>query len=103
MWANVSIGSYDSFWHTELAIDLGGRGVSLDLRDWVNGGLMAFPFLDIGLEARRELDLGERRERRRFLLPLVVRLLGMAVPVLIYLAVTGGSGARATAMVGHVD
>lgn len=93
IWANVSIGSYESFWHTELAVDLGGKGVSLDLRDWVNSGLMTFFFLVIGLEARRELDLGELRERRRFLLPLVVGLLGMALPVLIYLAVTAGSGA----------
>ncbi|WP_295693034.1 Na+/H+ antiporter NhaA [Lapillicoccus sp.] len=58
IWANVSIGSHESFWHTELAVDLGGRGVSLDLRDWVNSGLMTFFFLVIGLEARRELDLG---------------------------------------------
>lgn len=74
-------------------IDLGGRGVTRDLRDWVNSGLMTFFFLVIGLEARRELDLGELRERRRFLLPLVVGVLGMAVPVLVYLAVTAGSGA----------
>ncbi|MEP6797147.1 MAG: Na+/H+ antiporter NhaA [Lapillicoccus sp.] len=93
VWANVDLGSYEAFWRTELAVDLGGRGVSLSLRDWVNSGLMTFFFLVIGLEARRELDLGELRERRRFLLPLVVGLLGMAVPIAIYLAVTAGSGA----------
>src|SRR6185437_16085607 len=53
-------------------------------------GLMTFFFLVIGLEARREFDMGELRERRRFALPLAAGLSGMAVPVLIYLAVNAG-------------
>ena len=36
----------------------------MDLRHWVNEGLMTFFFLVVGLEAKRELDLGELRERR---------------------------------------
>ena len=32
---------------------------------WVNEGLMTFFFLVVGLEAKRELDLGQLRERRR--------------------------------------
>ena len=47
---------------------------------------MAFFFLVVGLEARREFDLGELRERRRMILPVAAGLVGMAVPVLIYLA-----------------
>ena len=63
---------------------------SLDLRDWVNSGLMTFFFFVVGLEARREFDLGELRERRRFALPLLAGLGGMAVPVAIYLAFNAG-------------
>ena len=51
---------------------------------------MTFFFFVVGLEARREFDLGELRERRRFALPLLAALGGMAVPVAIYLAFNAG-------------
>jgi Na+/H+ antiporter NhaA len=92
---NIHASSYDSFWGTTLAIDLGGHGISLDLREWVNSGLMTFFFFVVGLEARREFDLGELRERRRFALPLLAGIGGMAVAVAIYLAFNaGGSSAH---------
>jgi len=56
----------------------------------VNSGLMAFFFLVVGLEARREWDVGELRIRSRLTLPLLVGLAGMAVPIIIYLVVTAG-------------
>ena len=90
VWANVDASSYKSFWQTTLSIDLGDHGVSLDLRNWVNSGLMTFFFFVVGLEARREFDLGELRERRRFALPLVAALGGMAAAVGIYLAFNAG-------------
>ena len=52
---------------------------------------MTFFFLVVGLEARREFDLGELRERRRFALPLVAALGGMLVSIAIYLAFNAGS------------
>ncbi len=90
VWVNVDASSYDSLWHTQLSIRIGGAGVTLDLRDWVNKGLMTFFFLVFGLEARREFDLGELRDRRRSALPLVAGLVGMAVAVSIYLAFNAG-------------
>ena len=90
IWANVDHASYDSFWGTNLSIDLGGHGVSLDLRGWVNTGLMTFFFFVAGLEARREFDLGELRERRRFALPLLAGAGGMALAVAIYLVFNAG-------------
>jgi Na+/H+ antiporter NhaA len=84
-WVNVDPSSYDSLWETTLSIDVGGTGVSLELREWVNSGLMTFFFFVVGLEARREFDLGELRERRRFALPLLAGIGGMAVAVAIYL------------------
>ena len=87
--------SYESAWTTKLSISLGGSGIALDLRHWVNEGLMTFFFLVVGLEAKRELDLGQLRERRRIALPVVAALGGMAVPVAIYLAFNaGGPGAH---------
>ena len=89
-WANVDVASYESVWGTPLSIRLGGSGVSQTLREWVNSGLMTFFFFVIGLEARREFDMGELRERRRIALPLAAGIGGMVVPVAIYLAVNAG-------------
>ena len=58
---------------------------------------MTFFFLVVGLEAKRELDMGELRERRRVAIPVVAALGGMAVPVAIYLAFNAGGAGRATA------
>ena len=93
LWVNVDARSYETFWSTTLSIDVGAHGVALDLREWVNSGLMTFFFFVVGLEARREFDLGELRERRRFALPLLAALGGMAVPVAIYLAFNAGGPA----------
>ena len=90
VWVNVHASSYDSFWGTTLSIELGGHGISLDLRHWVNSGLMTFFFFVVGLEARREFDLGELRERRRFALPVLAGVGGMAVAVAIYLTFNAG-------------
>jgi Na+/H+ antiporter NhaA len=65
--------------------------VSLDLRGWINSGLMTFFFLVVGFEARREFDIGELRERSRLLLPLSAGLGGTLVPVGIYLALNAGT------------
>jgi Na+/H+ antiporter NhaA len=89
-WANIGVASYESVWQTPLSIRLGGSGVSQTLREWVNSGLMTFFFFVIGLEARREFDMGELRERRRVALPLVAGIGGMVVPIAIYLAVNAG-------------
>ncbi|BCY10084.1 Na+/H+ antiporter NhaA [Actinoplanes sp. L3-i22] len=90
IWANVADGSYERFWETHLSIHLGELSVDLVLRDWVNSGLMTFFFLVVGLEARREFDLGDLRDRRRFVLPAIAGIAGMALPVAIFLAVNHG-------------
>jgi Na+/H+ antiporter NhaA len=96
LWSNLpGWHSYESVWTTRLSIQLGGGSVATDLRHWVNEGLMTFFFLVVGLEAKRELDLGELRERRRLAIPAMAAIGGMAVPVAIYLAFNaGGPGAR---------
>ncbi|MDQ1697234.1 MAG: hypothetical protein QOJ03_2587, partial [Frankiaceae bacterium] len=90
LWVNIDSSSYDDIWHTTLSVGLGDDSVAQDLRGWVNSGLMTFFFFVVGLEARRELDIGELRERQRVVLPLLAGLAGMALPVLIYLAINSG-------------
>ena len=95
VWVNVDASSYNALWGTALSIEVGRAGVDLDLRHWVNSGLMTFFFFVLGLEARREFDLGELRERRRLALPLLAAIGGMAAAVAIYLAFNmGGPSAR---------
>jgi Na+/H+ antiporter NhaA len=90
VWVNVDASSYNSVWSAMLSIRVSGASVALDLRDWVNSGLMTVFFFVVGLEARREFDLGELRERRRVALPLLAGTGGMAAAVAIYLAVNAG-------------
>ncbi len=89
-WANIGPHSYESLWSTQLGVRLGSAGITTDLRHWVNEGLMTLFFLVVGLEAKRELDLGELRERRRIAIPVLAAAGGIAVPVAIYLAFNAG-------------
>src|SRR5215212_1977819 len=93
VWVNLDASSYERLWEAVLAIDLGGGGVELTLREWVNSGLMTFFFFVLGLEARREFDLGDFRERRRLVLPLLASVAGMGAAAAIYLAFNLGSSA----------
>ena len=93
-WANIDAGSYQQVWQTMLSFHVGHAGIAQDLRHWINDGLMVFFFLIVGLEARREFDLGELRDHRRLALPVAAAVGGMVVPIAIYLTINGG---RATA------
>jgi len=95
VWANFPGEAYEAVWQTDLAVRLGNSGIDMDLREWVNQGLMTLFFLVVGLEAKRELDLGQLRERRRIAIPVFAALGGMALPVAIFLAFNaGGPGAK---------
>ncbi|MGH2890155.1 MAG: Na+/H+ antiporter NhaA, partial [Solirubrobacteraceae bacterium] len=91
VWINVDAGSYATVWHARLSLRLGGGSISQDLRDWVNNGLMTLFFFVVGLEARREFDLGELRDRRRLALPMVAGVGGMVLPVALFEVIAGSS------------
>jgi Na+/H+ antiporter NhaA len=91
VWATADADSYTRVWErTYLSIHIGDTGISHTLRYWVNSGLMAFFFFVVGLEARREFDMGELRERRRAALPVAAGTAGMLVPAAIFLAFNAG-------------
>jgi Na+/H+ antiporter NhaA len=90
IWANTDPAGYTAWWGTELSVHFGTAVLADDLHGWVNDGLMTFFFLVAGLEARREFDMGELRERARLVLPLVIGIGGMIVPIGIYLAFNAG-------------
>jgi len=91
VWANSPWSdTYERLWHTSLSVQMGEHRLSLDLRHWVNDGLMALFFFVAGLEIRREFDMGELRERRRVATPVFAALGGMIVPALLYLTLNAG-------------
>src|SRR5690242_13617888 len=63
LWANIDNGSYEAVWRTSLSLRLGHLELSRDLHTWINSGLMTLFFLVVGLETRREFDLGDLRDR----------------------------------------
>jgi Na+/H+ antiporter NhaA len=89
-WANLAGASYQAVWRTDLAVHVGAAGLSMDLVGWVNSGLMTFFFFVVGLEARREFDMGDLRERRRVVLPVSAGIAGMTAAVLVYVLVNSG-------------
>jgi NhaA family Na+:H+ antiporter len=94
-WANSSWGAgYVELWEMEFGLSFGGQALAMDLRHWINDGLMAVFFLLVGLEIKREVLVGELASVRLAALPIMAALGGMVVPALIFAAFNaGGPGA----------
>ena len=101
VWANSPLSdAYEDLWGAQLDVGI----VDLDLRHWVNDGLMAIFFFLVGLEVKRELAVGELRDRRAAAVPILAALGGMVVPALIYVAINaGGAGAGGWGIVMATD
>ncbi len=76
---------YTTFLHTKIELRIGTFfEISKPLILWVNDGLMAFFFLLIGLEIKRELILGHLATFSNIALPGIAAIGGMLVPALIF-------------------
>jgi len=92
LWANSAwADTYETFWHTPVAVSIGTFSIDLDLLQWVNDALMTLFFLVVGLEISRELTVGELTDRRIVVVPALGALGGVVVPALIYLAFNPGA------------
>lgn len=99
IWANSPwSASYENLWASRAGFSIAGHVLELDLRHWVNDGLMTIFFLVVGLEIKRELTDGHLATRRAALLPGAAALGGMIVPAFIYLAIAGTTAPRGWAI-----
>ena len=65
LWSNSPwSASYESLWNSRIALTIAGHSLELDLRRWVNDGLMTIFFFVVGLEIKREVIDGHLAERR---------------------------------------
>jgi NhaA family Na+:H+ antiporter len=93
VWANSPAGdAYVDLWHTHVEVGVGSASIDLSLQHWVNDALMAIFFFVVGLEIKRELVTGELRDRRAAALPAIAAAGGVALPALIFTAITMGAG-----------
>jgi Na+:H+ antiporter, NhaA family len=95
VWANSPWSdAYERLWAIEVGFRFGDAQLVMDLRHWVDDGLMALFFLVVGLEVTREVAVGELRDRRTIGVPVLAAVGGMLLPALIYLGWNaGGAGA----------
>jgi len=62
---------YQNFWRVPV--------LSKPLAFWINDGLMTIFFLQVGLEIEREIYIGELKDFRKSLLPVIAAMGGMVV------------------------
>jgi NhaA family Na+:H+ antiporter len=77
---------YDLVHHTPIHLRFGPLIIEGPLVQWVNQGLMAFFFLLVGLEIKRQFLEGHLASAKHAALPAFAALGGMAAPAAIYVA-----------------
>lgn len=83
-WGN----SYAAFWNSETHLS---HYVPHTVIHWINDGLMAIFFFQVGMEIKRELLCGELASFKKSILPVAGALGGMLVPALIFFVFNKGT------------
>jgi NhaA family Na+:H+ antiporter len=97
--ANSPLGAmYARLLETHVGVGPIGRILSLSVRDWLSEGLLAFFFLLVGVEIRREMTVGALADLRAAVLPVVAACGGVVTPAAIYLAINRGPSAQGWAI-----
>ncbi|CAH0990502.1 Na(+)/H(+) antiporter NhaA [Sinobacterium norvegicum] len=85
---------YDELLKTYFKLSFGDFELKLSLQHWINDGLMAYFFMLVGLELKREFLVGELADIKQATLPIMAAIGGMLVPATFYAFFNvGGVGA----------
>ncbi|MFL1894833.1 Na+/H+ antiporter NhaA [Aquimarina sp. 2-A2] len=85
VWANSPWQEiYRSLMRMDISFTIGGFEITEPLLLWINDGLMAFFFLQVGLELKREILGGKLSTPQNAILPIGAAIGGMVFPALLY-------------------
>jgi len=76
-WGN----GYIAFWNSEIHLS---HSLPHSVIHWINDGLMAVFFFQVGMEIKREMVQGELSSFKKSVLPVAGAIGGMAIPALIF-------------------
>jgi len=90
-------GPLSSAFHALATTHIGSDALHLNLtiQEWTADALLAIFFFVIGCELKHELVVGTLSKPRQAVLPVAAALGGMAVPALLYVAISSGGAADA--------
>ncbi|RDU61325.1 Na+/H+ antiporter NhaA [Helicobacter sp. MIT 14-3879] len=82
---------YYDFFHTQFGFQFDTYFIGFSIHDWINDVFMAFFFLLVGLEIKREMIFGELNSFSKAAFPAIAAIGGMIVPGLIYYGLNVGT------------
>lgn len=88
---------YNNLWSNKIVLQIGNfnffshHGHPMSVMDFINDALMAIFFLNVGLEIKREILVGELSSFRQAILPIIAAIGGMIVPIGIFYLLSYGS------------
>ncbi len=92
--ANTSLSAgYQDLLNLRIAMILGDFSIDKPALLWINDGLMALFFFLIALEVKREVMVGQFRDKQAALFPLVAAIGGMVIPALLFVGLNLGNSA----------
>ncbi|WP_438729697.1 Na+/H+ antiporter NhaA [Parasphingorhabdus sp. DH2-15] len=92
--ANTSLSAgYQDLLNLRIVMILGDFSIDKTALLWINDGLMALFFFLIALEVKREVMVGQFRDKQAALFPLVAAIGGMVIPALLFVGLNLGNSA----------